>query len=338
MTKKNILFCQGGNIMNFEQNFSLLFDDINIPEIFISEYLTAANGDYVKLYMYCFYLCKHKIDISPLDLSQKLSLPISTIEQGLKYWEENEVLIKKGKSYIVADLKQLEVNKLYKPKLALSTEDAIKNTEKNVYRSQAITAVNEMFFQGLMSEAWFSDINLLFSKYMFDEDVVISLFNYCYTRQALHRKYLFTVADAWSKSGVKTQNDLDRYSINYEKATQIKKSIAKKLGLVRKLSEYEEAYVEKWFFEFNYPMDVIEIALRKTTSKTNPNFDYLDKILTDWHERNLNTTDEINTFMKEQKEKAKSIKNLTSNPQSVMQAYKDVSTNQYEDLSKFYIN
>lgn len=324
--------------MNFEQNLSLLFEDLNLPEIFISEYICAASGDYVKIYLYCLYLSKHKIDVDPLDMSKKLAISIATIEQGLKYWEENNVLIRKGSSYILADLKQNEVNKLYKPKLALSTEDAIKNTEKNVYRSQAITAINEMFFQGLMSETWFADVNLLFSKYMFDENVVISLFNYCYDRKALHRKYLFTVADAWAKNGIKDQNDLDRYSLNYEKAIQIKRTIAKKLGLTRNLSQYEEAYVDKWVLEFNYPLDVIEIALKRTTSKTNPSFDYLDKIITDWHERNLTTTQDVNDFIKSQKEKNKKIKELASTNQTVMQAYKDSVTNQYEDLSKFYMN
>lgn len=324
--------------MNFEQNFSLLFDDINIPEVFISEYLTVASGDYVKIYLYCFYCSKHKIDIAPLDLSKKLALPLSTIEQGIKYWEENNLLIKKGESYIISDIKQMELNKLYTPKLSLSTEDAIKNTEKNVYRSQAITAINEMFFQGVMSESWFSDINTIFSKYNFDEDVVIALFNYCYTRQALHRKYLFTVAEAWSKSGIKTQNDLDKYSLEYEKSIKIKKTISKKLGLSRKLSQYEEAYVDKWVIDYNYPFDIIEIALKKTTSKTNPSFDYLDKILTDWHERNLNSVESINNFIKEQKAKAKASKNIATNNQTILQAYKDISTNQYEDLSKYYSN
>ena len=271
-------------------------------------------------------------------MSKKLSLSISTIEQGLKYWEENNVLIRKGNSYILADLKQLEVNKLYKPKLSLSTEDAIKNTEKNVYRSQAITAISEMFFQGVMSDSWFSDINLLFSKYMFNEDVVIALFNYCYNRNALHRKYLFTVADAWSKSGIKTQNDLDRYSINYEKAMQIKKTISKKLGLTRKLSQYEEAYVDKWIFDFNYSLEIIEIALKKTTSKTNPSFDYIDKILSDWHERNLSTIDDINTFLKEQKEKNKNIKNIQPVQKSNIQRYTGADSTQYDDFSKYYMN
>lgn len=324
--------------MNFEQNLSLIFEDMSIPEVFISEYLCTANGDYVKIYLYCSFLCKHHVEISALDLSQKLGISIQVVEQGLKYWEENGVLLRKGESYVLTDLKQIEVNKLYTPKLSLSTEDAIKNTERNVYRSQAISAINDMFFQGLMSETWFADINLLFTKYMFDENVVLSLFNYCYARKALHRKYLFAVADAWAKNNVKTQEDLDRYSLCYEKAIQVKRTIAKKLGLARNLSEYEEAYVEKWVLEFGYSLDIIEIALRRTTSKTNPSFNYLDKIITDWHERNLNTETEINAFIKDQKEKNKSLKNITTGSQTVLQAYKDTVTSQYDDLSKFYMN
>jgi DnaD/phage-associated family protein len=69
---------------------------------------------------------------------------------------------------------------------------------------------------------------------------------------------------------------------------KIKKSITKKLGFMRNLSEYEEAYVTKWVSDYNYPLEIIEMALKKTTSKTNPSFDYIDKILTDWHERKLN--------------------------------------------------
>ena len=40
--------------------------------------------------------------------------------------------------------------------------------------------------------------------------------------------------------------------------------------------------------DYNYSMDIIEIALKKTTSKANPSFDYLDKLLTDWNDRKLN--------------------------------------------------
>ena len=327
--------------MNFEKNWSTLFEDINIPELFVSNHLTNANGDYVKLYLYCMFISKHNGDISPLDLSKKLSLPLSTVEQGLKYWEENGVMTRKQKNYILNDLKQQEIGKLYTPKLTSLPEDAVKNTSKNVQRTKIINAINSMFFQGVMSPTWYTDIDTLFAKYKFEEDVVYSLFQYCFDRQALHRNYLFTVADAWAQSGIVTMEDVDNYYSQFEKTNQMKKSIGKKLGFVRNLSEYEEAYVNKWVNDFNYPLDIIEIALKKTTSKTNPSFDYIDKILTDWHERKLNSVSDINEFLKTQREKQKEFKQLdltSAQSGKTIQKYHNNVNSQLTDLSQFYAN
>lgn len=323
--------------MNFEQKTSMLFSDINIPEVFVTEHLSAANGDYVKIYLYCLFLCKYNGEISPLDLSKKLSIPLSTVEQGLKYWEKNNVIMKKQKTYVLADLKQQEVDKIYKPKLTSSIEDATKNTGKNVLRTQAIGTINAMFFQGVMSPTWYTDIDLLFAKYKFDESVVIALFQYCFDRQALHRNYLFAVADAWAKEGIQTEQDVDNYYATFENLVQIKKTISKKLGLSRKLSQYEEAYVDKWVIDFNYPIEVIDLALKKTTSKTNPSFDYIDKIICDWHEHKLTTSAEINKFLVEQKEKRKMFKSQNANNVTPIQKFTD-NTSQFDDLSKFYLN
>lgn len=327
--------------MNFEKNWLTLFEDINIPELFVSNHLTNANGDYVKLYLYCMFISKHNGDISPLDLSKKLSLSLSTVEQGLKYWEENGVMTRKQKNYILNDLKQQEIGKLYTPKLTSLPEDAVKNTSKNVQRTKIINAINSMFFQGVMSPTWYTDIDTLFAKYKFEEDVVYSLFQYCFDRQALHRKYLFTVADAWAQSGIVTMEDVDNYYSQFEKTNQMKKSIGKKLGFVRNLSEYEEAYVNKWVNDFNYPLDIIEIALKKTTSKTNPSFDYIDKILTDWHERKLNSVSDINEFLKTQREKQKEFKQLdltSAQSGKTIQKYHNNVNSQLTDLSQFYAN
>lgn len=321
--------------MNFEQNLSMLFSDLNIPEVFITEHFCMANGDYIKVYIYCTFLCKYNGEISPLDLSKKLCLPLKTVELALKYWEEQDVIIKKQNTYILSDLKKLEVDKLYKPKVTSSLEDALDTNSKNILRTQAINEINSVFFQGVMSPTWYTDIDTLFVKYQFDEDVVISLFRYCFDRQALHKKYLFTVAEAWHSNNIKNMNDLEKYYLQYEKSNQTKKTICKKLGITRKLSQYEEAYVDRWTIDYNYPIDIIELALKKTTSKANPSFDYIDKIITDWHEKKLVTADEIQAYSKEQKEKYKTVKEVAK---TITPKYTDGETNQYNDLSKFYAN
>ncbi len=326
--------------MKFEQNLSLIFEDLNIPEVFVSEYFCSANSDYIKVYIYCLYLCKYHSEITVLDLSKKLSLPIQSVEQAFKYWEEQGVMIKKNKSYELCDLKKIEVNKLYNPKLSMTPEEALEGTGKNILRTQAINDINSTFFQGIMSPSWYTDIDMLFKKYSFDEDVMIALFRYCFDRQALHKNYLCAVAEGWASNKIKTMNDLEKYYLEAEQSNKIKKTISKKLGISRNLSQYEEAYIEKWTNDYKYGMDIIEIALKKTTAKTNFSFDYLDKIITDWHEKNFSTQEQIQSYLKEQKIKAKEIKAMQAkaNPDQVsLQKFFD-SNDQYSDISSFYAN
>ncbi len=192
-----------------------------------------------------------------------------------------------------------------------------------------------------MSPTWYSDIDNLFKRYQFDEDVMVALFRYCFDRQALHKNYVQAVAEGWSNNKIKTMNDLEKYYLEAQHDNKIKKSISKKLGLTRNLPQYEEAYIEKWTKDYNYSMNIIELALKKTTSKANFSFDYIDKIITDWHERNFTTLDSVNNYLKEQKQKAKEIKAMQAkvNPDQIsLNKYFDDTSSQYSDLDKFYTN
>ena len=184
-----------------------------------------------------------------------------------------------------------------------------------------------------MSPSWYSDIDLWFRKYNFDEEVMIALFRYCFNRSALHRNYIQAVAEAWAKNNIRTFNDLDIYYEKQEKLKKISKTISKKLGITRQLSQYEEAYIEKWTIEYNYSMDIIEIALKKTTYKANPNFDYLDKLLTDWQDRKFSTIDQIQKFLNDIKQKNKNIKNLEKKS-----GYQNYDQRNYDNLNTLYAN
>ena len=70
---------------------------------------------------------------------------------------------------------------------------------------------------------------------------MIALFGYCFDKSALHKNYVQTVAEAWNKNNIKTFNDLDTYYEKQEKLKVIAKTITKKLGLSRLLTQYEYA-------------------------------------------------------------------------------------------------
>ena len=86
---------------------SMLFSYTNLPDVFITEYLSQAPGNYIKVYLYLLFLAKYSKDIKLNDLSKKLALPLNTIQEAIKYWEEAGVITKKATGYIVNRIKQI---------------------------------------------------------------------------------------------------------------------------------------------------------------------------------------------------------------------------------------
>ena len=319
--------------MKLEQNDLLpLFSNTTIPDIFFTEYLPQANGDYIKIYLYILFLSKYDKDIKVNDLCKKLGLSLKIVQDGMKYWEDEGVITKKNTGYVLNNLQEIELHHLYKPKASLSAEQIQKSAESQK-RAKTIEYINNKFFSGLMPTTWYPDIELWFQKYHFDDEVMIALFEYCFDKSALHRNYIQAVADAWAKNSIKTYNDLDIYYEKQEKLNKTASLISKKLGLSRQLSQYEYAYIEKWLIDFNFSFDMIEIALKRTTSKVNPSFDYIDKLLTDWHDRGFTTVEQVQKFLADIKQKNNNIKELEKKT-----GYQKYEQRSYDNLNNLYAN
>ncbi len=321
--------------MKLEQNSkSILFSETVIPDIFFSEYLSLLSGDYLKIYMYIVFLSKYSKEIKIHDLSKKLNIPLKSVQEGFKFLEDNKLITKKTTGYILTDLQELTLHNLYTPNLTLSKEK-IEKTSKSKSRAKAIEHINNTYFQGIMGPSWYNDIDLWFTKYNFEEQVMIALFDYCYNKSAMHKNYIQTVAEAWSLNKIITWNDLDSYYNKQERINTFKKSIAKKLGKYSGLTQYEEAYIENWVFNYGYDMPIIEMALKKTTLKQNPTFEYVNTIISDWNERNLKTPDEINAYLEVRKKQDKSVQTLKK---EVTKANSSFEQRNYDNLDFLYAN
>ena len=82
--------------------------------------------------MYLYFLSKYNKEVKINDLSKKLELPLKTIQDAVKYWEDEGLLIRKNQGFIVSNLQEIELNKLYKPKITISSTDLAKVAEKQV--------------------------------------------------------------------------------------------------------------------------------------------------------------------------------------------------------------
>ena len=296
--------------MKLEQNDkSIMFATTQIPDIFFAEYLSNMTGDYLKIYLYLMFLSKHDGEININDLSKKLALPINVINEGMKYLESEGFILRKQSGFIVIDLQEKTLNNLYTLKIQTS-EEKIKANSENKEKIRLIEYLNNKYFQGIMGPTWYTDIDTWFDKYGFDEQVMINLFDYCYSKSALHKNYVQAVAEAWGLNKIKNLDDLERYEMAQEKLRKTKKEIAKKLGRRNGLTQYEEAYIETWVNEYKYDLSIIEIALKRTTLRSNASFEYINNIIKDWNDRNLRTPIQVNEFLEQRKKQNKDTKEL----------------------------
>ena len=184
----------------------LLFSETALPDVFFVDFLAQIPGDYLKIYLYIVFLAKYNKDIKLNDLSKTLSLPLKTINDGFDFLEKNNLVTKRETGYIITNLQELTLHKLYSPNLKASPEK-IEETSKNKSRSKVIEYINNQYFQGIMGPSWYNDIDLWFKTYNFDEQVMIALFDYCFNRSALHKNYVQKVAEAWGISKIQTYSN-----------------------------------------------------------------------------------------------------------------------------------
>jgi DnaD/phage-associated family protein len=285
-----------GKKMYFEAYKSFLYSDTLVPDIFINEYMPSMDGDYVKIYLDCLLLSKHGKTATNEEIAAKLSLNAGKVKEALLYLESVGIITRKGNSIQLADLKEKEIQKLYRLRSTSTPTEAAQNSEKNIKRNSTISAINNNFFQGLMSPSWYTDIDMWFERYKFDEDVMYSLFQHCKSNNGLSKNYVAAVAENWYQRGIKNNFDLDNYSIEYQKFRDIKNKVFKKLKRKVPFTEYEEKCIEKWVSEYKYEFEIIELALKKTLGRPEATLKYIDVILKDWYQKGLRTKDEIAAY------------------------------------------
>lgn len=313
--------------------------DVLLPDLFITNYMAGLDEHSLKIYLCMKFLSKNSMDVKDEEVAKKVGISKVEYEKAIKLLETEELIVKLDDGYRLVDIKEQELNKTYIPKLKPKSDSRKTAVEKK--RIAAASAINETFFQGIMTLGWYVDISTMFEKYSFDEDVMIALFQYCQERNALRKNYVFKVAETWYKGKVKTFEQLENYLEEQDKINKIKSKIKRALRLTRNLTEYEEEYINKWINEYKYEYEVIEIALKKTVQKmTNPTMNYTNGIISNWHEKGFKTVQDI---MEEENKVTKQMvsKSITNSKKTAVNSnlkHKNYEQREYEDLESFYDN
>ena len=254
-----------------------LFDSTPVENMFITEYMLRAPGDFVKVYIYALMLCYHNAErMSLTTMARDLDMTEDEVERAFKYWSREGLCRQVGDNpvaYKLYNLKQLTLTRAQTPSEQLYNRDFVEEISRVLDAQTVSSADLQKIFD------WVDILEL-------PEEVVLMLLQ---TERQNSRTGRVSIAIAdktareWAQGGVRTVEDVEKIVIiGRERENNLRKLLAR-LGMRRTPSDDEKAMYTKWLDEWGFTPEAVQEACRETTKGT-PTMAYLDGILLRQHQ------------------------------------------------------
>ena len=295
-----------------------------VPNLFIDRYMPAANGAYVKVYLYLLRCLSGSGEYFSLSsAADALDETEKDILRALSYWEKCRVLdlSRTGDAISGITLLELEQNTTETPDGSRATGTLIslekhrrdmqssseKEPENDLYERPSYTDAElerlreksdltfvlnavELYLERLLTP---QDINLvafLQERLGFSTDLILHLYEYCISKNKKKCEYIEKVAVSWHKDGIDSVEKAQEHSLVYDACFS---AVNKGFSLGRLPIGPERDYVKKWS-NYHFAPQIIEEACNRTILNIGkPDFKYADRILESWHTSGVSTLADI---------------------------------------------
>ena len=270
-------------MFGFDTKYAM-FDITPVENQFILEYLPAAKGDYVKVYLYGLMRCYHPEEDMNLDrMCHELDMTEDQVRAAFGYWERRRLVKRISDNpprWQFVNIKQLMV-----------TEDPDPEPEYAEFSNalyQAFDKVRRLHGSELNTcFEWHEELKL-------PTEVIIMLLNHMVSVKGRN----FRIADAdkvaaqMATEEIRTVEAAEEFFSRDEQATAGVRKILKKMGKRYLPSEAQTGMYRKWTKEWGFSHEAIEAAL-ELTAKGDPSMGYLDGILNGLRQEASLTPDRI---------------------------------------------
>ena len=294
---------------------------------FIDNYMPEANGEFVKVYIYLLRLLS---DASvPFSLEQMADHFFCTerdIVRALKYWEKVNLLTLTYRSNeditdITLNVPPVKSDVSDSSKPAVQTVSVAKDTvaqssdvsapsTKPAARSASslspdrvkelkqndeivqLLYIAEQYLGKTLTPTEMKKILFFYDELKFSPDLIEYLIEYSVSRGHKSIRYIETVARAWADEGITTVTMAKEANSRYAKEYF---TIFKSMGISgRNPVDTEISLMNTWLNDYGFSMDIIQEACSRTVLSTGqPSFQYADKILSGWKDKNVRTLADV---------------------------------------------
>ena len=283
---------------NMQNNFvkkranELYLLDTNVENVFISEYMVGAPAEYVKVYLFALMYASAGHYMDNDTIAKQLSMADEDILKAWSYWEAIGVIEKHfedpkdkfnyGIEFI--NLKELLYGKQTKKSKENKSNKDIQNKLVDIDVKEMYSSIEKITGRLLGGKEPMSILSWI-EDFGADPEMIVYAYTYCKnTRKKDAPNYVGTVVKEWAEKNLKTKEDIELYLQEIDNKHYLYKRVMKALGFNRNATEQEKHLMDSWFGEMEYKLDKVLEACNKTSGISNPNINYVHKILKNWRE------------------------------------------------------
>ncbi len=285
----------------------------SVPNLFIDEYMTQANGEYVKIYLYLLRnLSRPDGGFSLSQIADHFDCTERDILRALMYWERLQLFrleYDSGKNlsgicFLTDALRGTLEQQEAEPEDSANRFIRATGPDTADYSADAIRAfcskedIHELVYvaeQYLCRTLNHNDLNTLFFWYdrlSFSTELIEFLIETSVSRGHTSLRYMHKIAEDYAQRGVRTVQEAKQLQLH---TSTLYSTVMKAFGIRgRHLVPSETSFLKQWSTGFGFDAEMIREACTRTINTIHePNFGYAHSILEKWHNQGIHTMEEV---------------------------------------------
>ena len=269
--------------------------DTQVENLFLSEYMASAPGEYVKAYLLALMYAQLNKPADDRMIARSVGMDPEKMKECWAYWEGRGVVRRiyadpEDSSVFRVEFVNLREEVFGSRTPAGETKASARLDDKalaKLYRDVEAAA-------GRMLEAREpEEIASWLSEYGMTPEFILCGYRFCSARRRNNRcRYVATVLKDWKSKGFTSPAQVEEYLQGMDRHFDLQKQIFRALGFSRNATEEEKRIMNKWFDDYGFDLEKIKEACSKTSGISNPNINYVDSILTSWYRESGRTPED----------------------------------------------
>ncbi len=299
--------------MDYKINYNQYSSVFAVPKAVVDKHIRMCSGAALKVLM--IILSSGDKLPTEIEMSHITGYDTEDIKDSITFWinsgiltdtdlenqakEKTEEVLSSHLEYKEEPEKEEKQDKVVIPLKIAGKRPALDRMEVlNYIANNKELAMLAESFQQLSGKTLTSlDMECLVSMYTYyglSADYILMASHYCYTKGKCSMNYVEKTVSSWVEQGVDTHEKLDKHIKMLTEKNNRENLVKSAFGINdRNLVNSEKKLIDKWFNEYRFDIAMIKLAYERTVERTGKlAFPYLDKILSNWHDKKIKTAKE----------------------------------------------